>query len=259
MVSRARCGYDLRSMFRGVRPFRRALPRHGRDRGLARLRDADRPCGAHRIRPGRLVDISSKMIEAARSAHPELRFDVGSLTRLPSRDRSLSGVVYWYSIIATPPDELDTVWQELDRVLSSSGRILVGIPGRRQRCGRTTQRVRVGVDTHAPSASCRRRRRVVGPRRFRGGRQCLPASCVASRDDAASDVRRAPSTELRVSELSVSELRASMGIARNCHCRVPAELRPVDRAVRHRCVPRRCSGCGRRRALRRRCRVATIR
>jgi len=71
------------------------------------------------------IDISSRMIEAARLAHPELRFDVGSLTRLPSSDRSLAGVVYWYSIIATPPEQLDAVWQESYRVLSNSGRMLV--------------------------------------------------------------------------------------------------------------------------------------
>ncbi len=71
------------------------------------------------------VDLSLRMVEAARSAHPHLRFDVGSLTRLHSPDRSLAGVVYWYSIIATPPEELHAVWQELDRVLSGSGRILV--------------------------------------------------------------------------------------------------------------------------------------
>ena len=71
------------------------------------------------------VDFSTAMIEAARSAHPHLRFDVGSLTRLPSPDHSLAGVVYWYSIIATPPQDLDAVWEELDRTLSSSGRTLV--------------------------------------------------------------------------------------------------------------------------------------
>jgi ubiquinone/menaquinone biosynthesis C-methylase UbiE len=71
------------------------------------------------------IDISSGMIEAARSAHPHLRFDLGSLTRLQSPDRSLAGVVYWYSIIATPPEELYAVWQELDRVLNSGGRTLV--------------------------------------------------------------------------------------------------------------------------------------
>ena len=71
------------------------------------------------------VDISKRMIEAARSAHPHLRFDVGSLTLLHSPDRSLGGVVDWYSIIATPPEELYAAWQELDRVLGSSGRVLV--------------------------------------------------------------------------------------------------------------------------------------
>ena len=71
------------------------------------------------------IDISSRMIEAARSAHPQLRFDVGSLTRLHCPDHSLAGVVYWYSIIATPPEELGAVWHELARVLSNNGRILV--------------------------------------------------------------------------------------------------------------------------------------
>lgn len=71
------------------------------------------------------VDLSSRMIEAARTAHPRLRFDVGTLTHLPSPNRSLGGVVYWYSIIATPPAELGAVWQELDRVLSSRGQAVV--------------------------------------------------------------------------------------------------------------------------------------
>jgi len=71
------------------------------------------------------IDFSSRMIDAARSAHPELQFAVGSLTSIPSSDGSLAGVVYWYSIIATPPEELGAVWHELDRVLSNSGRILV--------------------------------------------------------------------------------------------------------------------------------------
>jgi SAM-dependent methyltransferase len=71
------------------------------------------------------VDISPRMIEAARSAHPHLRFDVGSLLHLPHPDRSLAGVVYWYSIITTPPGELLNIWQESHRVLGLSGRILV--------------------------------------------------------------------------------------------------------------------------------------
>lgn len=71
------------------------------------------------------VDVSSAMIDAARSAHPELRFDVGSLTALGALDGSVLGAVYWYSIIATPPSGLRAVWAELDRVLTSDGRVLL--------------------------------------------------------------------------------------------------------------------------------------
>jgi SAM-dependent methyltransferase len=71
------------------------------------------------------VDISAAMIEAARSAHPHLRFDEGRLTALPVPVGSLRGVVYWYSIITTPPADLAPVWGELHRVLDGDGRALV--------------------------------------------------------------------------------------------------------------------------------------
>lgn len=71
------------------------------------------------------VDISSRMIEAARAAHPRLHFDVGSLTELAVPDSSMCGAVYWYSIIATPRSELPAAWIELDRVLRHDGHVLV--------------------------------------------------------------------------------------------------------------------------------------
>ncbi len=70
-------------------------------------------------------DISERMIEAARVAHPDLRFEVGSLTDLPVDDGSVVGAAYWYSIIATPLSELALVWGELDRVLAKNGRAIV--------------------------------------------------------------------------------------------------------------------------------------
>lgn len=57
------------------------------------------------------VDISPRMIATARSAHPGLRFDVGSLTELPVADGSLLGAVLWYSIIHTPFAELRAAWE----------------------------------------------------------------------------------------------------------------------------------------------------
>lgn len=71
------------------------------------------------------VDISSRMIEAARAAYPDLRFDQGSLTALPVQNSSQAAAVYWYSIIATPPAGLAAAWRELDRVLRSDGRALL--------------------------------------------------------------------------------------------------------------------------------------
>jgi ubiquinone/menaquinone biosynthesis C-methylase UbiE len=84
------------------------------------------------------VDISTRMVEAARRAHPGLRFDEGDLTRLPATDAELAAAVYWYSIITTPPEGLPAVWQELDRVLHPDGRVLVSFQvGDGQ--GRTTE------------------------------------------------------------------------------------------------------------------------
>lgn len=74
------------------------------------------------------VDVSPGMIEAARSAHPHIQFDVNPLTALGVADRSLAGAVYWYSIIATDPHRLPAVWRELDRVLRTDGIALVAFP-----------------------------------------------------------------------------------------------------------------------------------
>lgn len=70
-------------------------------------------------------DIAPGMVEAARAAHPGLTFECAPLTRLPVETASLAGAVYWYSIIATPPDELDEAWTELARALRRNGEVLV--------------------------------------------------------------------------------------------------------------------------------------
>lgn len=71
------------------------------------------------------VDISGAMVDAARTAHPHIRFDESSLTALPFSDESMQAVIYWYSIITTPPSELVHVWRELDRVLRADGQVLI--------------------------------------------------------------------------------------------------------------------------------------
>lgn len=71
------------------------------------------------------VDIAAGMIAAARGAHPHLQFDEGLITDLPVSAVSLEAVVYWYSIITTPPAGLADVWHELRRVLRPGGLALV--------------------------------------------------------------------------------------------------------------------------------------
>ncbi|MDP2291361.1 MAG: class I SAM-dependent methyltransferase [Actinomycetota bacterium] len=72
------------------------------------------------------IDVSPEMVTMARSAHPQLTFDVAAMTELPVGDESVAAAVYWYSIIHTPPASLPGVWAELLRVLSPGGQALMG-------------------------------------------------------------------------------------------------------------------------------------
>lgn len=71
------------------------------------------------------IDVAPGMIDAARAAHADLRFEVAELTKFPVESSSLAGVAYWYSIITTAPDDLFPIWSELDRTLSADGVALV--------------------------------------------------------------------------------------------------------------------------------------
>jgi hypothetical protein len=65
------------------------------------------------------------MVAAARLAHPEIHFEEGRLDALPLGHRSLAGVVCWYSIIYTPPDQLGDAFAEIKRVLHPGGYVLL--------------------------------------------------------------------------------------------------------------------------------------
>ncbi|MFE6872539.1 class I SAM-dependent DNA methyltransferase [Kitasatospora sp. NPDC057692] len=64
------------------------------------------------------LDLSPRMVELARAAHPEIPFQVGSLLDLPYGDGELAGIVAWYSIIHTPAEQLPQVFAEFRRVLA---------------------------------------------------------------------------------------------------------------------------------------------
>ncbi|MGK5550801.1 class I SAM-dependent DNA methyltransferase [Actinomadura kijaniata] len=72
------------------------------------------------------VDASPAMIELARQEYPDLRFDEGSMLALDIADGTLGGVLAWYSIIHTPPEDLPVIFAEFTRVLAPGGYLLLG-------------------------------------------------------------------------------------------------------------------------------------
>ncbi|MFF9063954.1 class I SAM-dependent DNA methyltransferase [Streptomyces sp. NPDC014891] len=74
------------------------------------------------------VDASPEMIGLARAAHPELRFEIGSMGALAVADGALAGVLSRWSVIHLPPHELPPVLAEFSRVLAPGGHLLVDFP-----------------------------------------------------------------------------------------------------------------------------------
>lgn len=71
------------------------------------------------------IDVSPRMIELARSAYPDLRFSVGSMTALEIEDDTLGGILAYYSIHHTPPELLPAVFAEFHRTLAPGGHLLL--------------------------------------------------------------------------------------------------------------------------------------
>nr|WP_223242406.1 class I SAM-dependent methyltransferase [Streptomyces sp. CBMA123] len=67
------------------------------------------------------VDLSPELIAIARRTYPGLRFEVGSMGALEVADGALGGVVSWYSLIHTPPEQLPAYLAEFRRVLAPGG------------------------------------------------------------------------------------------------------------------------------------------
>ncbi|MEU8547254.1 class I SAM-dependent methyltransferase [Streptomyces roseoverticillatus] len=71
------------------------------------------------------VDLSPAMIGIARETYPDLRFEVGSMDALDMADGTLSGIMSWYSVIHTPPQDLPSYIAEFGRVLAPGGYLLL--------------------------------------------------------------------------------------------------------------------------------------
>ena len=71
------------------------------------------------------IDLSARMVDVARAAHPELRFEVGSMTALELRANTVGGIVARYSTIHLTDAELPVAFAEFHRVLVPGGYVLL--------------------------------------------------------------------------------------------------------------------------------------
>ncbi|MET0521816.1 MAG: class I SAM-dependent methyltransferase [Jiangellaceae bacterium] len=72
------------------------------------------------------IDPVREFIDHARANFPGPAFRLGSMTELDVPDHSVAGILSWYSTIHVPPQELDLVLTEFRRMLTSSGRLVIG-------------------------------------------------------------------------------------------------------------------------------------
>lgn len=75
------------------------------------------------------TDISARMIEVARREYPGLRFEVGSLAEPPAAPGTLAGIVAWYSLIHTAPQQVPDILDGFHRALRPGGHLLLAFQG----------------------------------------------------------------------------------------------------------------------------------
>ena len=72
------------------------------------------------------LDVSPGMVEVARGDHPDLRFEVGSMTELDLADESIAGALAFWSLIHVPDDTVPTVLHGFRRALRPAAPLLIG-------------------------------------------------------------------------------------------------------------------------------------
>ena len=72
------------------------------------------------------VDLAEPFLARARAAYPGVPFRRAALDDLGVPDGGLGGVLAWYSVIHTPPEQLAGVLAELARAVAPGGGLLLG-------------------------------------------------------------------------------------------------------------------------------------
>jgi ubiquinone/menaquinone biosynthesis C-methylase UbiE len=73
------------------------------------------------------IDLSAEMIALAQSAHPTAQFLQADLSDTQFPDGEFDGILAWYSIIHTEPDQLAEIVAEFARILRSGGLVVLGL------------------------------------------------------------------------------------------------------------------------------------
>lgn len=72
------------------------------------------------------VDMVPEFVDSARSRFPDVPFHAGQLSSLPVDSGSLAGLLSWYSVIHTVPDQVPGILAEFARCLQPDGSLLLG-------------------------------------------------------------------------------------------------------------------------------------
>jgi len=98
------------------------------------------------------IDLSPGMVDIAQRDHPDLRFEVGSMTDLRLDDASVAGLIAWWSLIHVPDDVVPTVLEHFHRVLLPGAPLQVGF-----HVGETTRLKTEGYGGHPMKVHVHRR------------------------------------------------------------------------------------------------------
>ncbi len=70
------------------------------------------------------LDLSEKILEQAKTIHPELYFQKGNILELDFENDSIAGIVAFYAIVHFTEKQVDMAFREIFRVLQPGGKFL---------------------------------------------------------------------------------------------------------------------------------------
>ena len=124
------------------------------------------------------IDLSPEMVAVARRDHPDLRFEVGTMTDLDLADDSVTGVLAFWSVIHVPDDAVPGVFEGFHRVLRPGCPVLVGF-----HVGDTTRHTSEGYSGRPVNVDSHRRRPELVARWLREAGFTIEAQLLTRPDD----------------------------------------------------------------------------